>query len=151
MALVKCPRCELNYMNEGEKMCSVCRREVRGESEQEEMIELCSECGENPVVPGQELCAYCLKELARHNSEPNDDAVPRQSANIEIDSVSTMDEIELDIVDDAMASEFGAEDEFKDNDEDEEEEAAESDILSTDALADDEAAEDEDDDMDDDE
>ena len=97
MALVKCPRCELNYMNEGEKMCSVCRREVRGESEQEEMIELCSECGENPVVPGQELCAYCLKELARHNSEPNDDAVPRQSANIEIDSVSTMDEIELDI------------------------------------------------------
>ena len=72
-------------------------------------------------------------------------------ANIGIDSVSTMDEIELDIVDDAMASEFGAEDEFKDNDEDEEEEAAESDILSTDALADDEAAEDEDDDMDDDE
>ena len=38
MTLVKCPRCELNYMNEGDKICSVCRREVRGESEQDEVI-----------------------------------------------------------------------------------------------------------------
>ena len=67
MALVKCPRCELNYMNDTDTMCSVCRREVRGESEQFEMIELCSECGENPVVPGQELCASCLKEC-RHDA-----------------------------------------------------------------------------------
>ena len=54
MNLVKCPRCELNYMNDPDKMCSVCRREVRGETEQFEMIEMCSECGENPAVPGQE-------------------------------------------------------------------------------------------------
>ena len=40
MGLVKCPRCELNYMNDTDTMCSVCRREVRGESEQFEMIEL---------------------------------------------------------------------------------------------------------------
>ena len=72
MALVKCPRCELNYMNDTDKMCSVCRREVRGESEQFEMIEMCSECGENPVVPGQELCAYCLKELARRSAVSTD-------------------------------------------------------------------------------
>ena len=50
MALIKCPRCELNYINEEEKICSVCRREVRGETEQYDMIELCSECGEHPVV-----------------------------------------------------------------------------------------------------
>ena len=43
MSLIKCPRCELNYMNDTDKMCSVCRREVRGESEQFEMIEMCSE------------------------------------------------------------------------------------------------------------
>ena len=149
MGLVKCPRCELNYMNDTDTMCSVCRREVRGESEQFEMIELCSECGENPVVPGQELCAYCLKEQARRNEIDTDEDVQHEPASIEIDSVSTMDEIELDIVDDAMASEFGAEDEFKDTDE-EEEEGEESDILSTEALADDEAAEDEEDGMDDD-
>ena len=68
MALVKCPRCELNYMNDTDEMCSVCRREVRGESEQFDMIELCSECGENPVVPGYELCAGCLKELQRRTA-----------------------------------------------------------------------------------
>ena len=98
MALVKCPRCELNYMNDTDKMCSVCRREVRGETEQFEMIELCSECGENPVVPGQELCAFCLKEQARRaESMDGDETIEREPASIEIDSVSTMDEIELDI------------------------------------------------------
>jgi len=98
MALVKCPRCELNYMNDTDKMCSVCRREVRGETEQFEMIELCSECGENPVVPGQELCAFCLKEQARRaESMDGDETIEHEPASIEIDSVSTMDEIELDI------------------------------------------------------
>jgi len=98
MALVKCPRCELNYMNDTDTMCSVCRREVRGETEQFEMIELCSECGENPVVPGQELCAFCLKEQARRaESMDGDETIEHEPASIEIDSVSTMDEIELDI------------------------------------------------------
>lgn len=98
MGLVKCPRCELNYMNDTDKMCSVCRREVRGESESFEMIELCSECGENPVVPGQELCAACLKERARRDADlDSEENLEHESPSIEIDSVSTMDEIELDI------------------------------------------------------
>ena len=124
MGLIKCPRCELNYMLDTDKMCSVCRREVRGESEQYEMIELCSECGENPVVPGQELCAYCLKELVQHNSEtqPEEGAVA-ETANIGIDSVSTMDEIELDIGDDLdgeLAGEvFEDDDDFFGDDDDE--------------------------------
>lgn len=124
MGLIKCPRCELNYMLDTDKMCSVCRREVRGESEQYEMIELCSECGENPVVPGQELCAYCLKELAQRNSEtqPEEGAVA-ETANIGIDSVSTMDEIELDIGDDLegeLAGEvFEDDDDFFGDDDDE--------------------------------
>jgi len=101
MGLIKCPRCELNYILDTEKICNICRREVRGESEQYEMIELCSECGENPVVPGQELCAYCLKERSQRDADPqNDENVVSEAANIGIDSVSTMDEIELDIGDD---------------------------------------------------
>ena len=78
-------------------------------------------------------------------SSMDDTMVPE--ANIGIDSVSTMDEIELDIVDDAMASEFGAEDEFKDQDE----EGEDGDLLSTEALAEDEEAQDDDDDDDEDE
>lgn len=122
MSLIKCPRCELNYMNDTDKMCSVCRREVRGESESFDMIEMCSECGENPVVPGQELCAYCLKELARRTDESTDDVVEPTAANIEIDSVSSMDEIELDIPEDMDGEVFdGEDDEDKEDDEEEEE------------------------------
>ena len=121
MALVKCPRCELNYMNDTDTMCSVCRREVRGESEQFEMIELCSECGENPVVPGQELCAYCLKEQARRDAEETDEAIEHEPASIEIDSVATMDEIELDIGGSLDDEDFEDDPDFSDEDEEEEE------------------------------
>ena len=119
MALVKCPRCELNYMNDTDTMCSVCRREVRGESEQFEMVELCSECGENPVVPGHELCAQCLKEQARRDDLDNDEEIQHEPASIEIDSVSTMDEIELDIGGDLDDEDFSEDADFSD-DEDEE-------------------------------
>jgi len=115
MSLIKCPRCELNYMNDTDKMCSVCRREVRGESEQFEMIEMCSECGENPVVPGQELCAYCLKEMARRNEVVPEDIEP-SSTSIEIDSVSTMDEIELDLHGDLDGEVFDEDADFSDDD-----------------------------------
>ena len=130
MSLIKCPRCELNYMNDTDKMCSVCRREVRGESEQFEMIEMCSECGENPALPGQELCAYCLKELARRSAVSTDDAIESGTANIEIDSVSDMDEIELDLhgdLDDEVFAEDakGAFDDDEEEDEDDEKDGEE--------------------------
>ena len=123
MALVKCPRCELNYMNDTDEMCSVCRRDVRGESESYDMIELCSECGENPVVPGYELCASCLKELQRRTAQDaGDDVIVREDPTIGIDSVSTMDEIALDIDDDLDEAPFeGEDDSFDDEDEEEEE------------------------------
>ena len=125
MTLVKCPRCELNYMHEGDKMCSVCRKEIRGDLESYDVIEMCSECGENPALPGQELCAYCLKELARHSTVPSDEPV-NQSASIEIDSVSTMDEIELDIgggLDDEEFADvdFGDDEDEEDKDDEEDE------------------------------
>ena len=131
MGLIKCPRCELNYMLDTDKMCSVSKREVRGESEQYEMIELCSECGENPVVPGQELCAYCLKELTQREADTqNEETVVADASNIgDIDSVSTMDEIELDLGDDmddeAFADEdddFFADDDDEDGEDDEDQE-----------------------------
>ena len=117
MALVKCPRCELNYMNDTDEMCSVCRREVRGESEQYDMIELCSECGENPAVPGYELCASCLKELQRRSAaDTSDDVIVHAENPIDIvDSVSNMDEIDLggdldDVPFDANDADFQDED-----------------------------------------
>ena len=125
MGLIKCPRCELNYMLDTDKICSVCKREVRGESEQDEILELCSECGENPVVPGQELCAYCLKELSQRDSDTqSEETVVADTSTIgDIDAVSTMDEIELDL-DDDMGDESFAEDDdgFFGDDDDEDDE-----------------------------
>lgn len=125
MALIKCPRCELNYMNDTDTMCSVCRREVRGESEQFEMVELCSECGENPVVPGHELCAQCLKEQARRDDIDNDEEIQHEPTSIEIDSVSTMDEIELDIGGGLDDEDFSEDADFSEDDDDEDAEADE--------------------------
>ena len=143
MALVKCPRCDLNYILDGGTLCTVCRKEVKGEHDAVDTPEMCSECGEHPAVAGSDLCMFCLKEMNRRSSTGSDDSIVPESANIEIDSVSTMDEIELDIVDDDMASQFDAEGEFKDDEEEEEEEDSE--VVSKEALAEDEDKEDEDD------
>lgn len=74
MALHKCPKCELNYIRDGEDFCDVCKREmkraqargrhVEDESEDDEVI-MCTECGEAPAVRGSDLCAACLKEQKR--------------------------------------------------------------------------------------
>ena len=123
MKLVKCPRCELNYIYENEKICSVCKRDVKGEPEPDDMIELCSECGEHPVIPGQEICVYCLKEMQhRSNVNAGDDSgtIVSEEPNLGIESVSTMDEITIDIPDGDDAP-FDANDEPFDDDDDEDE------------------------------
>lgn len=99
----KCPRCEINYLMDGEKICSVCRKSVHMEDEPDEIVEMCSECGEHPAMPGSELCAFCRKELARRTpvvSMPEDEIEP----SLQMDSVATMDEIELDLGDDLATS-----------------------------------------------
>ena len=85
MALHKCPKCELNYIREGEEFCEVCKREMKRaqahirhseeESEDDEVV-LCSECGEAPAVRGGELCISCLKEKKRQVELENATAVP---------------------------------------------------------------------------
>ena len=85
MALHKCPKCELNYIREGEDYCEVCKREMkraqaRGrqteeENEDDEVI-LCSECGEAPAVRGGDLCISCFKEKKRQVVLENAASVP---------------------------------------------------------------------------
>lgn len=121
MNIIKCPRCELNYIIDGGTLCNVCRKEVRGEYEQTETEELCQECNERPVVPGHDLCAYCLKLMNQNTDTDTDDAVAVNEASISIDSLSTMEEIDIVEIDKKTAMEYGAEDEFVDDDDDDEE------------------------------
>jgi len=56
-------------MKSTEKVCDVCRREMKGEIEPEETMDLCPECNEYPIVAGHDLCALCLKEKLRLEAE----------------------------------------------------------------------------------
>ena len=95
MGLKKCPRCELNYIKDDEKYCNVCKRELKGESEAEDAVTICIECGENPAVKGSELCAICLREARRQEklAQVSDDI--RTSADPITMGGVTLDEIEV--------------------------------------------------------
>lgn len=129
MALLKCPRCELNYMKEGERYCSVCRREMKGEEEAAPEVELCSACGERPAAQGEDLCLVCLREIHRLEGTTKAESA---SADAPLDplAVSEMDEIEVETdTQDIPSSELGEIDrELSDDDGDEEEPLEEDDM-----------------------
>ena len=113
MQLVKCPRCDLNYIREDEKYCKVCLRELKGEKNADE-VELCSICNEEPALPGRDVCIFCLKEMNKSNSLPEEqgeeNAEPVDTSSIgDMDSVSGMDEIIPEVEDDSdiPSQEFG--------------------------------------------
>ena len=113
MQLIKCPRCDLNYIREDEKYCKVCLRELKGEKNAEE-VELGSICNEEPALPGRDVCIFCLKEMNKSNSLPEEqeeeNAEPVDTSSIgDMDSVSGMDEIipEVEEDSDIPSQEFG--------------------------------------------
>ena len=135
MKLVKCPRCDLNYIREDEKYCKVCLREMKGENTEDE-VELCSICNEAPALPGRDVCLFCLKEMNKSNSTPESDTEEEHGENVDtsnigdMDSVSGMDEIipEVEDDEDIPSQEFGEIEEelsLEDVREDEEREAEE--------------------------
>ena len=132
MKLIKCPRCELNYIQENEKLCKVCQRELKGSQTEDEM-ELCSVCNAAPALPGRDVCLSCLKEMASGggNEEVEEAPVSVDESTIGLNSVSTMDEIIPEIEEDIPANEYGdiqnelslesvIEDENEDDDDDKE-------------------------------
>ncbi|MBQ3705847.1 MAG: hypothetical protein II888_05260 [Clostridia bacterium] len=108
MTLVKCPRCDLNYITPDQKYCKVCQREMKGEGSQDE-VELCSICNEAPALPGKDVCLFCLKEINKSNNEDTDEVEPTgmDANNIgDMDDVSSMDEIIPDGEDDEESQEY---------------------------------------------
>lgn len=120
MTLSKCPRCELNYITDGEQYCKICRLEMKGEPVRDE-IEMCTMCGEHPAMPGKDVCLFCFKEMNGDASSQEDEEgiVVTEEAAIGIDPLSTMDEIipESDADDDgAMSLEALGEEEEENDD-----------------------------------
>ena len=94
MAWIKCPRCEMNYIQEDEKFCKVCKREMKGEKTREE-VEICTVCNEHPVMPGKDVCLMCYKEMTSHDTDTEADG--NITVDVGIDPVSTMEELVPDI------------------------------------------------------
>lgn len=97
MPLVKCPRCELNFISDKERICKICYRELYGKMPPEDEVELCSTCSESPVVPGRDVCMYCLREMNKQKGIKDE---PEETVEIELDPVSGMEEIIPDISED---------------------------------------------------
>lgn len=89
MALVKCPRCELNYLKDSDTMCKVCYRELHGKLPSDD-IEICSTCNEAKALPGKDVCLYCLREMDKQKGIKTELDEP---VEIGLDPVSGMEEI----------------------------------------------------------
>lgn len=101
MTILKCPRCELNYILDGASLCTICQRETKGETAKE-ALELCPVCNENPTMPGKDVCLFCLKEIdvaAAAKVQTDDDDTPANPLAIE-DS-GDIDEIDLSVGEEA--------------------------------------------------
>lgn len=72
----------------------------------EEEVELCSICNENPVAPGKDVCLMCLREMAENSglasSTDDTDDPDASDALSSVSSVSNMDEM-LQVEDDGTA------------------------------------------------
>ena len=109
MGFIKCPRCELNYIREEEQYCSVCKREMKGEVN-EDLFEMCSICNENPVMPGKDVCLMCYKEMNQQQGlrdDSGDDSDTTPDVSIDMEDVSEMQEIELETLPEDMPAEIG--------------------------------------------
>lgn len=157
---VKCPRCELNYIDgDKQEYCDVCLAEMKGgklqfadldEEDYEELDaneELCPVCGVNMMPYGDTMCEACKKEREEYNEEEEVDMDKDEEWK------NYLDEDEDDLkVDEEVAEEL--EEEFGDKDEEDEiyeggdELDDELDDLDVDGLDDDDE-DDEDDDEDD--
>lgn len=91
---IRCPRCELNYIQKKDKYCSVCKSEMEAKKDYTDDIddlELCPICKTNYIQPDEIMCANCLKEHRNEDGELNtdwDDYMNREDD----EDVMTMDE-----------------------------------------------------------
>lgn len=159
---IKCPRCELNYIDaEQQEYCDVCLAEMRGsklkfadldEDDEIEKTEICPVCGINYMRYGEKMCEDCKKNSEYEEDEeidPEQDDEWRNYLDDDADDLP-LEEEPLGLADE-FASEFA--DDFEDEEELEEESAEEFEELDyEDDLGDfDEEDEEEDDEEDEDE
>ncbi len=122
---IRCPRCELNYIEKKDKLCSVCKAELSAKKDEfigDLDLELCPICKTNYIQPDEIMCATCLKE---HQTEDDDvstdweDYLNRDEDEIVYDDEETGDmasvtDLDDQIIDDDLDSGIGFDDRLDD-------------------------------------
>ena len=122
---IKCPRCELNYIDaDKQEYCDVCIAEMKGnklefadledeeldEALEAENTELCPVCGVNPIHFGETMCESCRR---KSEYEDDDDIDPDKDEEWKSYLDDDMEDLTLD--DEELEEEF--EDEEDEDDE----------------------------------
>ena len=123
---VRCPRCELNYIEKKDKLCSVCKAELSANKDQfvnDLDLELCPICKTNYIQPDEIMCATCLKDHQTEDGEISSDweeYLNRDEEAIIFDDEETGDmatvaDLGTDTLDDDLDSGIGFDDSISDD------------------------------------
>lgn len=125
---IRCPRCELNYIEKKDKLCSVCKAELSANKDafvNDLDLELCPICKTNYIQPDEIMCATCLKEHQSEDGEITgddwDEYVNRDEDEIVYDDEETgemasVTDLDDDTLDDDLDSGIGFDDSLDDGD-----------------------------------
>jgi len=127
---IKCPRCELNYIDaDKQEYCDVCIAEMKGnklefadlddELEEEleaEATELCPVCGVNRMRVGETMCDAC-KQKNEYEEEPEVDPEQDEEWKNYLSDDSETEDLTLDNneIDEELEEGFGDEEEEEDD------------------------------------
>ncbi len=63
---IRCPRCELNYILKKDKLCNVCKAEMKAlgnmGTDEDMDLDLCPICKTNYINADEDICPACAKE-----------------------------------------------------------------------------------------
>ena len=135
---IRCPRCELNYIQKKDKLCSVCQAELNADSSYDELdMETCPICKTNFIRPDEIMCAQCAKERQINGEnvgldddwenyvDPSDEELASEDEETgDMARVTDLEDDDLDDLetDDDDLPEIDEELDFVDDDEEEEDE-----------------------------
>ena len=155
---VKCPRCELNYIDEEkQEYCDICIAEMKGSKLQfadlddadfeeldadVEQSEICPVCGVNKMRYGDKMCEACKKEQEYEEEEEVDIDKDEEWKNYLDDD----EDGDLTIDDETLQEELAAEMEEEEEEEQSEDDFFDDELDSLSELEDDDFDDDEDDD-----
>lgn len=121
---IRCPRCELNYIDKKDKLCKVCKMELesnRHDTEEEVEQGICPVCRINVINDDEEMCSMCAQEKAiqqaneiTREEDPDDNwrsYVENEDTETETDEIGEMSSIQDE---DELLDDMGLDDEIGD-------------------------------------